>query len=53
MTVCMTMLGPLEEVLVVMWGVDMGPLAITTPKNGSGFVPTMALDAAMYRSGSE
>ena len=31
MMVCMTVLAPLVEVLVVVWGVDMGPLLITKP----------------------
>ena len=50
MTICMTVLGPPTEVLVVVWGVDMGPLPITTPENGSKFAPTMGLDGATCRS---
>ena len=53
MMVCMTMLGPLAEVLVVVWGVDMGPLLIIKPKNGSEFAPTMGLDGAVCKSGSD
>ena len=53
MTVCMIILGPLAGVLVVVCGVDMGPLAITMPKNGSGFAPAMGLDGAVCRSGSD
>ena len=50
MTVCMTMLGPLAGLLVIVYGVDMGPLAIAMPENGSGFAPTMGLDGAVCRS---
>ena len=53
MMVCMTMLGPPLRVLVVMWGVDMGPLPITKPKNGSEFAPAMGLDGAVCKSGSD
>ena len=53
MIVCMTVLGPPIGVLVVVCGVDMGPLAITTPENGSGFAPAMGLDGAVCRSGSD
>ena len=53
MTVCMIMLGPPAGVLVMVCGVDMGPLAITTAKNGSRFVPAMGLDGAVCRSGSD
>ena len=52
MMVCMTVLGPPAEVLVVVWGVDMGPLPITMPKNGSGFAPAMGLDGVVCKSGS-
>ena len=51
MMVCMVMLGPLVGVLVVVWGVDMGPLPITSPENGSGFAPAMGLDGAVCKSG--
>ena len=47
MMVCMIMLGPPVEVLVVVWGVDMDPLPITTSENGSEFAPTMGLDGAV------
>ena len=53
MTVCMIMLGPPIGNLVVVWGVDMGPLLITKPKNGSGFALAMGLDGAVCRSGSD
>ena len=53
MTVCMTVMGPPVGVLVVVWGVDMGPLPITKPKNRSGFAPAMGLDGVVYRSGSD
>ena len=51
----MNMLGPPTGVLVVVWGVDMGPLQITKPKNGSEFAPAMGLDGAVdwYDSDSE
>ena len=51
MMVCMTMLGPPARVLVVVCGVDMGPLEITTPKNGSRFALAMGLDSVVYRPG--
>ena len=51
MIVCMTVLGPLAGLLVIIWGVDMGPLAISMPKNGSGFAPAMGLDGAVWRFG--
>ena len=51
MTVCMTMLGPPAGLLVTTCGVDMGPLAMAMPKNGSGFAPAMGLDGAVWRSG--
>ena len=53
MIVCMSVLGPPEKVLVVVWGVDMGPLPITSPENGSGFAPAMGLDGAVCRFGSD
>ena len=53
MMVCMTMIGPQLVVLVVVWGVDMGPLPITMSKNGSGFAPTMGIDGAVCKSGSD
>ena len=51
--VCITMLGPPVGLLVIFCGVDMGPLAISMPKNGSGFAPTMGLNGAVCRSGSD
>ena len=53
MTVFMTMLGPPVRLLVTSCGVDMGPLAMVMPKNGSRFAPAMGLDGAMWRSGSD
>ena len=47
MIVCMTVLGPPAGVLVVVWGVDMGPLPITKLENGSRFAPAMGLDGAI------
>ena len=52
MTVCITMLGPPQGLLVIASGVDMGPLAIAMLENGSGFAPTMGLDGAVCKSGS-
>ena len=52
MTVCMAVLGPPTEVLVVVWGVDMGPLLITKLENGFGFAPVMGLDGVVCRYGS-
>ena len=53
MKICMTILGPPTGLLVIICGVEMGPLAIAMPKNGSGFAPTMGLDGAVCRSGSD
>ena len=53
MIVFMTMLGPPAGVLVVVWGMDVGPLLITKPENGSDFAPAMGLDGAICRSGSD
>ena len=53
MTICMTVLGPPVGVLVVVWGVDMGPLPITKLENGSGFALAMGIDGAVCRSGSD
>ena len=44
MIVCMTVLGPPVGLLVIRCDVDMGPLAMAMPKNGSGLAPTMGLD---------
>ena len=46
------MLGPLVGLLVIICGVDMGPLAIAMLKNGSRFALAMGLDGAVCRSGS-
>ena len=51
MTVCMTMMGPPIGLLVTTCGVDMGPLAMPMPKNGSKFAPAMGLDDAVWRFG--
>ena len=53
MTVCMTMLGPQAEVLVVVSSVDMGTLQITKPENGFRFALAMGLDGAVCRSRSD
>ena len=53
MTVCITILGPLAELVVVVWGVDMGPLPIALPENGSGFAPAIGLDGVVCKSGSD
>ena len=53
MTVCMTVLRPPVGLLVIICGVDMGPLAIVMPKNGSEFAPAMGLDGVVCRSGSD
>ena len=45
------MMGPLAKVLVVVRGVDMGPLPITIPKNGFGFALAMGLDGVVCKSG--
>ena len=39
--------------LVIVCGVDMGPLAIAMPENGSRFAPAMGLDGVVWRSGSD
>ena len=49
----MTMLGPPTRLLVMIRGVDMGPLAMAMPEKGSGFAPAMGLDGAVWRSGSD
>ena len=51
MTVCMNMLGPLIGLFVIGCGVDMGPLAMVMPKNGSRFSLVVGLDGAVWRSG--
>ena len=53
MMVCITVLGPPTGFLVIFCGVDMGPLAIAMPKNGSGFAPSMGLDGVVCRFCSE
>ena len=52
MMIFMTVLGSPAEVLVVVWGVDMGPLPLTKPENGSGFALAMGLDGAVCKSRS-
>ena len=49
----LTVLGPLAGVLVVVWGMDVGPVPITKLKNGSGFALVMGLDGVVCRSGSD
>ena len=51
MMVCMTVLGPLAEALVVVWGVDMGPLPIIKLKNGSEFAPAKGMDGVVCSFG--
>ena len=53
MTVCMSVLGPLARLLVTGCDVDMGPLAMVMPKNGSDFALVVGLDGAVWRSGSD
>ena len=53
MTVCMTMLEPPARLLVMICVVDMGPLAMFMPENGSRLAPTMGLDGAVCRFGSD
>ena len=53
MRVCMIVLGTPVELLVIGCGVDMGPLTMAMPENGSGFAPTMGLDGVVWRSGSD
>ena len=53
MIVCMTLFAPHAGLLVTGCGVDMGPLYMAMPKNGSGFAPTMGLDGEVWRSGSD
>ena len=52
MTVSMTVLGPPIGLLVIICDVDMGPLAMAMPKNGSGLALAMGLDGVVCRSGS-
>ena len=53
MTIRMTVLTPPAGLLVRVCGVDMGPLTIGIPENGSGFAPAMGLYGAVCRSGSD
>ena len=53
MMVCMIVLGPPADMLVVMWGIDMGPLPITKSKNGSRFAPAMGLDGVVCKYSSD
>ena len=50
MTVYMTVIGPPVVVLMVVWGMDVGPLPITKIENGSGLAPAMGFDGAVWRS---
>ena len=45
------MLGPPAGLLVIVCGVDMGPLEIAMEKNGSGFAPSMGLYGAVCKFG--
>ena len=47
MMVCMTVLGPPAGLLVIIYGVEMGPLAMVMPENGYVFAPAMGLDGAV------
>ena len=49
----MTVLGAAARVLVVVWGMDVGPLPITKLENGSEFAPAMGLDGAICKLGSD
>ena len=53
MIVCMTILGPPVGLLVIICGVDMGPLAIAMLENGSRFALSMGIDGAVCRSSSD
>ena len=53
MTVRMNVLGPPTGLWVIGCDVDMGPLAMAMPENGSRFSPTMGLGGAVWRSGSD
>ena len=53
MTVFMTLLGPPIRLWLTCCDVDMGPLAMAMPKNGSEFAPAMGLDGGVCRFGSE
>ena len=53
MIVCMTVLGPPTGLWVTGCDVDMGPLAMAMPENGSGFAPAMGHDGVVCRSGSD
>ena len=53
MIVCITVLEPPTGLLVTGCGVDMGPLTMAIPENGSKFAPAMGLDGAVWRSGSD
>ena len=49
MKVCMNVLGPLARLWVIGCDVDMGPLAMGIPGNGSGFALAMGLHGAVWR----
>ena len=49
----MIVLGPLARLWVTGFGVDMGPLAMGMPENGSRFALAMGLDGAVWGSGSD
>ena len=51
MIICMTVLGPPAGLLVIIYGVKMGSLAIAMPENGFGFAPAMGLDGVVCRFG--
>ena len=47
MIVCMTVLGPPAGLLVIIFGLDMGPLAMAMLENGFGFTLAMGLDGVV------
>ena len=47
------MLGPPTGLLVIFFGVDVGPLEIAMLENGSRFAPAMGLYGAVCKSGSD
>ena len=51
MMVCIIALGLPVGFLVIVCGVDIGPLAIAMSENGFRFAPAMGLDGAVCRSG--
>ena len=50
--VCVVVMVPLEGILVMMGGKDVGPLPTIPMWKGSGCMPTMGLDEAIKKLGS-